>query len=454
MRRILTDFVADDTIRGRALRSSAILIAGFGAANLIRLVSNLILTRLLFPEAFGLIALVYVFLTGLAMFSDLGINVSIIQNKRGDDPVFLNTAWSLQIIRGVILWIAACALAYPAAQIYDEPELAMLLPAVGLTAIIQGFATTRIALANRNLQIGVQVTTELLSQIIALIVTAFSAWATGSVWSIVAGALAGALTKVISQHLLIKGPSNRWIFEPIMIKEIFHFGKYIFLGSICGFIINQGDRAILGFYVPLSDLGIFAVAFIFSNLSIEINRAAGGQIIFPLYAKFPPIDNPQNRNKVLKARRILLFSTVSMTGLMSIASIPVIDFLYDSRYHDAGPILALLGFTVTTQIAASNYDGAYLASGNSKQHFKLIAIQAVIQIMISLLLISRFGVLGAIIALGLTTLIAYPFRARVANQYGAWDPKTDLITLVVGWGCGILALYLWRAEVLDPNTWI
>ena len=69
------------------------------------LASNLILTRLLFPEAFGLMALGSVVLVGLQMFSDAGIGPSIAQSPRGDDPEFLDTAWTAQVLRGVILWL-------------------------------------------------------------------------------------------------------------------------------------------------------------------------------------------------------------------------------------------------------------------------------------------------------------------------------------------------------------
>jgi O-antigen/teichoic acid export membrane protein len=85
----------------------------FGGENILRLGSNLILTRLLFPEAFGLMALVTVFLTGLKMFSDFGLNASIIRSARGDDPIFLQTAWTVQILRGVMLWLISVMLAGP-----------------------------------------------------------------------------------------------------------------------------------------------------------------------------------------------------------------------------------------------------------------------------------------------------------------------------------------------------
>lgn len=449
MRSFINKFIKGDGVRARAVRSSVWVLVGFGGANVLRLVSNLVLTRLLFPEAFGLMALVQVFMVGLAMFSDLGVNVSIMQNQRGEEPDFLNTAWSIQILRGVLLWLGTCALAYPAAVIYNEPMLARLLPVVGLTAIIQGLTTTKAPLANRNLQIGKQTFTNLGTQAIGLIITALLAWLTGSVWALVAGGLISTSLRVIALHIVLKGPANRWHFDREMAWEIIHFGKYIFLGSIASFLINQSDRAILGGYITLTDLGIFTVGFTFANIPIELARVAGQKVILPLFRQFPPSESPENRAKVLKARRMILLATVAMGGVLSLISVPLVTILYDNRYHDAGPILTLLGFTVTALVATSNYEGAYLGRGDSKQHFRLTAIQAVIQVAVSFLLISRFGMLGAVFALGATTLLTYPFRAQVAHKYTAWDPKADLATLGLGWGCSALSMLLWQSDVLS-----
>ncbi|WP_416670812.1 oligosaccharide flippase family protein [Egbenema bharatensis] len=67
-------------------------LIGYGGSQVLRFGSNLLLTRLLFPEFFGLMGLVNVFIIGLALFSDVGIGVSIVQNKRGEEPAFANTA--------------------------------------------------------------------------------------------------------------------------------------------------------------------------------------------------------------------------------------------------------------------------------------------------------------------------------------------------------------------------
>ena len=76
-------------------------IASYGGSQILRFGSNLILTRLLLPELFGLMGLAYVFIVGVHLFSDIGLGPSIIQNKRGEESEFINTAWTMQIILGL-----------------------------------------------------------------------------------------------------------------------------------------------------------------------------------------------------------------------------------------------------------------------------------------------------------------------------------------------------------------
>lgn len=152
----------------RALRSMTWLMMKYGGAQGLRLASNLILTRLLYPEAFGLMALVSVVTVGLALFSDIGLGPSIQQNPRGDDPEFLDTAWVIQILRGTGLWLGTCVLALPAAAFYGEPALAYYLPIAGLASVINGFAPTKIETAHRHLLLGRLTALELASQAVGI----------------------------------------------------------------------------------------------------------------------------------------------------------------------------------------------------------------------------------------------------------------------------------------------
>src|SRR5713101_1716008 len=107
----------------RVLRAGGWTVLGYGTSQLLLLAGNLILTRLLFPEAFGLMAIVLAVMVGVALLSDVGIEQSIIHNKRGNEPAFVNTAWSIKVIRGVLMWLALWLLADPLASLYGEPML-------------------------------------------------------------------------------------------------------------------------------------------------------------------------------------------------------------------------------------------------------------------------------------------------------------------------------------------
>src|SRR5438874_5493519 len=116
------------SLKSRTLRGSMWTIGGYGLSNVLRVAGNLVLTRLLFPDVFGLMTLVNVFIQGLWMFSDVGIGPAIVQSNRGDDPKFLRTAWTIQCFRGVALWLCASALAWPVARFYGQPLMVWLVP--------------------------------------------------------------------------------------------------------------------------------------------------------------------------------------------------------------------------------------------------------------------------------------------------------------------------------------
>ena len=106
-----------------ARRGGAWVLLGRMAGEALRFGTNRVLTRLLFPEAFGLMLLVNSIHKGLALFSDVGINASVIQHARGEEPGFLRPAWPLQALRGLLLWPVCLAAAGPLAAFYGAPEL-------------------------------------------------------------------------------------------------------------------------------------------------------------------------------------------------------------------------------------------------------------------------------------------------------------------------------------------
>lgn len=426
----------------RLMRSSTWIILGFGASQVIRFGSNLILTRLLFPEDFGMMTLVTVFMVGLAMFSDIGIGPSIQQNARGDDPDFLNTAWTIQVIRGLCLWLICCVLAWPVALFYGEPQLLWFLPVAGLSLLVSGFTPTRVETANRKLQIGRVMVLDLISQLLSVLAMLLLAWAFRSVWSLVIGGLIAAVVRLLVMHVHLPGQVNRIRWETSAVHDLIAFGRWIFLSTLCGFLLAQGDKAILGKCLPLDMLGIYNIGYFLASFPLTLAGAVTGRILIPLYRERPPGASESNFRKVRRMRFWLSVGIFSMQFLLAFFGVGLISLLYDTRYGAAGPVVVAVACMHIPYLVGMTYDHAALAAGDSKNTFYLLAIKAAAQTSFFLIGIQVAGLPGALVGQALSMALVHPMVVRLAQKHGAWDPLHDLAWGVLGLGLGGLALWL------------
>ena len=114
-------------IFGSVGRQASWAVAPFVFNQALRLATNLVLARLLAPEIFGLMLLVNTLRTGTELLSDIGIGQSVVRSKQGALLSFLDSAWTLQVMRGAGLALFGLVAAYPIAQAYCEPELFPIL---------------------------------------------------------------------------------------------------------------------------------------------------------------------------------------------------------------------------------------------------------------------------------------------------------------------------------------
>jgi O-antigen/teichoic acid export membrane protein len=446
MQRISSIFRGDG-LAARAKRGSLLTILNFGGNNALRLASNLILTRILFPEAFGLMALVHVFLTGLQMFSDVGLQASVIRSNRGADPVFLNTTWTVQILRGAFLWLLCVALAAPVAGFYEEDMLRDLLPVVGLNALILGFASINIFTVNRNMLLGRLTMLELGAQIIGIVVTIAAALILQSVWALVIGGLVGSFAKTVLSHVILPGERPRLAYEHPAFLELFGFGKWIFLATIANFVIRRGDLVILGKYISLTELGFYNIAIMIATIPAILNMALIQRILFPLLCNRPPGENAQNRTRILRARVMLTGLTCALCAPAIVFGQEIIILLYDPRYYSAGVILVALAVQQLYVIITAGHDQALLAAGNSRTFAVLMIADGIVRIGVMLIGVTYFGLIGVVAGMIVGQLVMYPVRVSLIWRYGSWDWRHDLGFAFLG------VAFLVLAGLHDSSLW-
>lgn len=409
----------------RVLRGSMLTAGSYAFGQALRLGSNLILTRLLYPEAFGLMALMNVVLVGLAMFSDVGVGPAIAQNPRGDDPAFLDTAFSINVARGAILWVLTCLLAWPLSVLYASPDLALLLPVAGLSLLASGFNPTRIDTAQRHLMLGRVTALDLSAQVIgiAAMVGLASIWP--SVWSLVAGVVLAAFIKPLIMARFLPGRRNSLRWEPEAGRTLIRFGKWIFLSTACGFVLSQGDKAILGAYLPLEAFGIYNIGYFLASFPMLLGGAVVARIMIPIYRDRHL--SPQNAARLRRLRFGLTGGILALLTGMAGFGPQIVALLYDDRYAGAGGILVAVALAQMPLAVGMTYDQAALAAGQSRMFFAVIAVRAVVQTAAFAIGVALGGLSGALIGFAVAGVVLHGALVFLARRFAVWDALHDLV---------------------------
>lgn len=436
-----------------AIRGSIWTMGGYAAGQALRLASNLVLTRLLFPAVFGQMALVFIFIQGLQMFSDVGIGPAIVQRKEGSELHFLRTAWTIQAGRGVVLWICSWAIAWPVASFYDQPILAWLIPVAGLTAVLGGFESTSMHTLRRNLELGRITLVDLGGQTIGILATvlfaAASRWLVGpsdprAAWAMVGGGIVGALVRLILSFTLLPGISHRFQLDRDATSALFGFGRWIFVSTLLTFLATQSDRLVFGKMIPIDSFGVYGIAAMLAALPTQAIQRLGAAVIFPAYSRLAARGDLRRLFGRVRLP-LLLGGAAIVTGLIACGPF-LIRVLYDPRYAEAGWILQFLAAMAWFQILECTLGAALLAEGDA--NWVAASNAAKLAGMLVLLPVGFHlgGFPGALVGLVVSEAVKYLTAAVGLSRRGMQGYAVD--ALLTGITAVVSGAGLWAGEAL------
>lgn len=355
-----------ESLKSRALRGSLWTILGHGASQVMRFISNPILSRLLIPAHFGIVSIVGTFITGLQALSDVGIEHAIIQSKRGDDKDFLNTAWTLHILRGFVLWLLSCLLAWPLAKIYDQEILLWLMPLAGLGPLLNGFNSTAMFTLNRHLNVGKPMILGLVGQVVTVGATIVLAWWKAGPWAIVGGGLASAIFWLISSHYLIPGFRNRFCWDRAAVRELINFGKWIMVSTLVTYWAMQIDRPLLGFLRDPAVLGVYVIGLSLVNMPREVIGRLATVVLFPALARSAEESMADVGRRLLRARSLILSAALACALGVVLGAPTFFQVLYKPEYHMAAWYAQLASISAWVALLQTSADRTFLAIGKPR----------------------------------------------------------------------------------------
>ena len=447
----------DRLINGRIFRA---VILTFGAqflSQVMRLGGSLIMTRLLAPEMFGLMSLVVMIQVTLSLLSDVGLRAAIIQSPRGDDTILLNTVWTIQAIRGVVVWIVCAIIAgalFIAARsgvlephaALASPELPYVLVASAVGSVITGFQSTKLMTAGRNLALFRVVVIEGAAQIGGLTVMIGLAVLTKSIWSLVTYIIVSSIITTTLSHVYLPGITNHFAWDRNARAEILKFGVWVLASSTAYVLSTNIDRALLGALISATALGVYSIALTLSAVVDGLVSRLYESVVLPALSESGRAGGERLRDQLMRWRLPFDLWYLGAAGLIFALGPSIVSLLYDARYADAGPMLQILSFSlVFTRLFVFNM--AYLASGRPHYQAILNATKLVAVVILIPVLFEAYGLHGAIWAIALHPVATLPLYYWFNRELGLNDLTHEVIVLPA-WPAG----YLLGVAVIEVLT--
>lgn len=368
----------ESDVKRAAVNSAVWTIGGFVLLQILRFGSNVILTRLLAPDIFGVMALVNLFIIGLHMFSDFGIQQGVIYSKHGDEPEFLNRAWTLQAMRGLALWFISMLIAWPLSAFYAEPALLWLIPIAGAGAAISGFNSSALFTLNRRLMRSRLVLMDLASYLVSIVVVIAWIWIVRKqAWNLseatlknlefaglALGNLLSCVVGLVISYRLLSGHRHAFEWSWRKHSELLSFSGWIVVSTTCTFLASQTDRLVVG-KISLSVLGVYHIAAMLACMPTLLMTTLGSYLVFPLYSRLLNSGRDIRETFGHVHGAVGSLSVLLVVGML-IAGPTAISCLYDSRYQGAGDFLQLLAVAAWFTMLQTTSERALEARGQTR----------------------------------------------------------------------------------------
>lgn len=374
---------------------------------LLNFVKIVVLARLLKPSDFGLFSLVMIALGLTESFTQTGINTTIVQSKR-DINYFLDTAWVIAIVRGLIIGLIMWLLASFLSNFYQEALLLPLIRVAALVPIIKGFINPAVArwqksfnFTKEGLYQALHLATELILQIILVIILK-------TVWGLVAGVILAAIFEVFISFLMNK-ERPRFHYHVNRGRYIFRNAKPLAMASFFSYLNDNADDFVIGKLLNAHQLGIYHNAYSLSHkVNYELSKAAHHGLM-PVFAK---LHREQEEARLKQAFKKSVFSTLLIALLFSLPLIIWPDFfvkvVLGDQWTEASRVLPVL---ILAGLVHSVVNIVYAFLLAQQKYFSMnlhLAISLVSMIVAIFLLTPAHGLFGACLGILIARVISFP----------------------------------------------
>lgn len=394
-----------DTIKGvswvGAYRASSRLIA---------FVKTAIIARILLPAQFGIFGIAGLVLTLLETLTETGINIFLVQEEDDVDS-YINTAWVVSIVRGVLIALAMIFLTPFIVSFFRVPEAKNILFLTSLVPLLRGFINPATAKFQKELMFDKEFRFKLPIYIIESVVAVALAFLTHEASSFIWGMIAGATIEILLSFIIVR-PVPRFSFEAIKIKRVVDRGKWITAFGAFDYLFQNLDDFTVGKLLGKSPLGFYQVAYKISSLPISEVANVFSRVTFPIFRKISK-DKKRLKKAFIKTTLGTSALVIPFGAVIFLFSKQIVLILLGNNWLAAVPVLKVLSLYGVIRGVFYPMMAVFLAL-QKQQYVTLVTLVGILGLGLSIVpLVNRFGIVGA----GISTLVGSLATAPIIVYY-------------------------------------
>jgi O-antigen/teichoic acid export membrane protein len=381
------------------------------ASRALSLVRTFILARLLVPEDFGLMGVVTLSIAFLYQFTRLEVGMALIQ-KKGDIEDYYDSALALAVIRGGLIFLVLFFGSGFIADFFNNQQIVNLLKVVAFSPLILSFRSPKLVVFEKELNFQLRFWFELISTTVDIVVTIVLAFILRNVWALVFGLIAGDIFRFILSYLFCPY-MPKFNISTEKIKDLFNFGKWIFVTTILGFLITRSPEMLIGRVLDMAALGFYSMAFKIANLiSTEIFNIFY-KVTFPAYSKIQG-DIKRLRGAFLRVTQLTTFFIVPISCVTIILATEVVTLFLGEKWMPIIPTLRVLSLMSLFYSFTAVFNSLYLALGKPHLPTKFSFFRLIVLCIVIYPLTLKYNVTGTALALLISAMIIIPYNISIA----------------------------------------
>lgn len=394
----------------------------------LRLGSNLIVSRLFAPEVYGAIGVIMSITFILQMTSDLGFNAYITRHRTADVKV-LHTVWTVRLIRNVILTSVMALGAGFLANLYSAPEIAEGVRAAAFLILLGAFPSAAMLTAERDRRIIRLSVIDFSRTLLVISTTIVAAYFLRTYWAVIIAMFAGGLFTLFASYRLMPGPPMRLRLKLDEVLDLWRFSRIIVPSSIIGIILTQTDKFFLANFFPLAELGKFMLASSITMAIVALNTQYVMRVFYPLIAQVLR-QNPQDALKTYYAsrRRYTLIMAFLVGGVVGGGAL-VTQILFNDNYLGAGFYLSILAILPLAKLITHPAQQALIAKGFVRATLTSNFVRLGWVLVAGPIAYFQFGPLAVVIVMCLAEAVTIPYFWWKLRRFELFSLRSELLVL-------------------------